>query len=90
MPWGGWKSLQEMEDTLTLEELYLIIDAQYRAQHANRRFMAAMQGVDIDEGVEEARFEDIKRRAEADLAGVSEEKFVFSQIGIEVEADDDD
>ena len=79
-----------MEDTLTLDELYLIVDAQYRAEHRHNKFMAAMQGVDIDEGKEEAQFEEIKRRAEADLAGLSEEQFVLHQIGIEYDADDDD
>lgn len=89
MPWGGWKSLQEMEDTLTMEELYLIVDAQFRKEHREHKFLAAMQGVDLDEGKAEAEFEDIKRRAQADIAGVTEEEFVWSQIGIEVDTDDD-
>lgn len=79
-----------MEDTLTLDELYLIVDAQHRAEHRHHRFLGAIQGIDIDEGAEDAKFEEIKRRAEADLAGVTEEEFVFNTIGIEIESDEDD
>lgn len=89
MPWGDWKSLQEMEDTLTLEELYLIVDAQHRAEHRHNKFMAAIQGVDIDEGKQDDAFEKVKQKAAADLAGKSEEEYVLGMIGIEIEDDDD-
>lgn len=79
-----------MEDTLTLEELYLLLDSKHRAEHKHNRFLAALQGVDIDEGVSEAKFEEIKRKAEAELAGKSEQEHVFDIIGIAYEADDDD
>ena len=88
MPWGDWKSLQEMEDTLTLEELYLIVDAQHRAEHRHNKFMAAIQGVDIDEGKADESFDRVKQRAEAALAGKSEEEHVLDIIGIAYEDDD--
>lgn len=78
-----------MEDTLTLEELYLLVDARHRAEHRNNRFMAAIQGVDIDENKSDEDFERIQRKASADLAGKSEDEFVFDMIGIEIDADDD-
>jgi hypothetical protein len=79
-----------MEDTLTLEELYLLVDARHREEHRRNRFAAAMQGVDIDEGQADADFERVQRKAAADLAGKTEDEFVFSMIGIEVESDEDD
>jgi hypothetical protein len=87
---GNWSNIQEMEATLTLEELYLLIDAMRRREHEHKRFLGLLQGVDIDEGKEEAEFERIKMKAEADLAGKSEEEFTFESIGIVFESDDDD
>lgn len=78
-----------MEDTLTLEELYLLIDASRKVEHRNHKFLAAMQGVDLDEGSNDAAFEKVKMKAMADLEGKSEEEFVFDMIGIEVDDDDE-
>ena len=78
-----------MEETLTLDELYLLVDAMHRKEHRHHKFMAALQGVDIDEGRSEEAFERIKLKAQADLAGQTEEEFTFNMIGIEVEGDDD-
>lgn len=77
-----------MEDTLTLEELYLLIDASRKAEHRNHKFFAAMQGIDLDEGSNDEAFERVKMKAMADLEGKSEEEFVFDMIGIEVDDDE--
>lgn len=87
---GNWSSITEMEAKLTLEELYLLVDVMHEREHRHHKFMAALQGVDIDEGKDEETFERIKRKAAADLAGQTEEEFTFNMIGIEVEGDDDD
>jgi hypothetical protein len=78
-----------MEETLTLEELYLLIDSIYRTEQRHNKFYAAMNGVDLEEGEKNADFERIKQRAAADLAGKSEEEYVFDMIGIEVDNDDE-
>lgn len=87
---GRWKSVIEMEDELTLDELYLLLEAQHRNKHEDRKFLAAMQGVDLDAGQEDQKFKEIELKANADLAGKSEQEYVFGLIGIEVETDDDD
>lgn len=87
---GNWKNIIEMENELTMNELYLLVEAMHRKEHRHNKFMAALQGVDIDEGKDEAKFEEIKQRALADLSGKTEEQYVFDMIGIEIEADDDD
>ncbi len=86
---GAWKSIKEMEDELTLEELYALAEAVHRAEHRRNKFMAALNGVDLDEGKKDDAFERVKQKAAADLAGKSEEEYVFDLIGIEIEPDDD-
>lgn len=78
-----------MEDTLTLDELQLLVDASHRVEHRRNKFAAALKGIDIDDEVDD-KFEEVKRQAEAQLAGMSEEEYVFDLIGIEVDADDDE
>lgn len=50
--------------------------------------MAALQGVDLDGANEsdEERFERIRRQAQAQLAGKSEEELVLGDIGFGYEA----
>jgi len=79
-----------MEDDLTLEELYLLAAAQQRSEQRHNKFMAALNGVDLDEASKkDDAFDRVKMRAAADLAGKSEEEYVLGMIGFEVEDDDD-
>jgi uncharacterized protein (DUF885 family) len=83
---GHWKNFDEIEDSLNLEELQAILVAAREQEHSRQKFAAALKGVDLDAGSnnEETSFEDVKRRAEAKLRGVSEEQIEFSDIGIAV------
>jgi hypothetical protein len=85
---GNWKNIKEMEDTLTMEELTLLVEATYDKEDQDRKFLAALQGIDLNEESDSA-FDAVERRAQADLAGVSEEQYVFDMIGIVVEDDDE-
>lgn len=78
-----------MEETLSLEELYLLIDSKSKEEHNRRKFAAALKGIDLEDNTN-SRFEDIQREAEDILSGRSEEERVFDFIGIEVETDDDE
>lgn len=78
-----------MEDELTLEELYALQDAKHRDEERRNRFAAAIQGINLDEGQSDSDFESVKQRAQATLAGRSEEEYTFDLIGIEIESDDD-
>ena len=89
---GNWKSIDDLEFSITLEELFALHRAIYRSEHRRNKFAAALKGVDLDDfdaEEEETPFEKIKRQAEADLAGKTEDEFVFDMIGIEIETDDD-
>lgn len=76
-----------MEDTLTLEELHLLIDAARKAEHRQHKFAAALKGIDIDEGRQDEGFDRVKQKVAADLAGKSEEEYVFDLVGIEIQSE---
>lgn len=62
------------------------MEAAREREYRGQKFTAALKGIDLDEktGNADASFEDVKRRAEAKLNGVSEEQLEFSGIGIAV------
>lgn len=84
---GTWKNIEELEQTITLEELEAIISASRDKEYRAQKFAAALKGIDIDEGENEAqkRFEEAKRRAEAKMTGKSEEAIEFEALGLDFE-----
>jgi hypothetical protein len=62
---------------LNLDELQAILEAKREQDHENRKFMAALKGINLDEGdsnpAQEA-FERSQMRAAAILSGKSEEE----------------
>lgn len=44
---GTWKSFQEVEDNLSLDELFLIIEQLNEKERRDMEWQAAMQGVDL-------------------------------------------
>lgn len=81
-----------MENVLTLEELQLLIESKQEAEHREHKFLAAMKGVDLDEHISKENdvFDKVKIKAAADLAGKSEDEFVFNMIGIDVVTEGDE
>lgn len=57
--------------------------------HQDRKFTAALKGIDLDEGTVDAEFEDIKRRAEARVLGVSEEEIELDGLINIIDEDED-
>jgi hypothetical protein len=60
---GIWKSYDELEANLSLPELFATLDAKREDQYSRNRFLAALQGVDLEEDEKEdamKRWEDIK------------------------------
>ncbi len=84
---GTWKNIEELEASLTLEELELIVSAVREKEMRMFKFYASMKGVNLDEDEETAgsSFEEIEKRAKARLAGKTEEELDFAALGIEVE-----
>ena len=44
-----WKNFDELEESLCVEELIKILNAVRDREHRERVFMAAIQGIDLDE-----------------------------------------
>jgi hypothetical protein len=86
---GNWLNFTQLEEHLTLDELYALHEALYRKEHRHNKMLAAMNGVDIEEGSEtNETFEEIRARAEEELSGRSSEERSLEDMGIIIESDD--
>lgn len=66
---GHWKNFDELEEQLTLKELEAVRDAWSKQRHSDQKFMAALKGIDIDEGnTDEVSAEDLQRKADVEIA----------------------
>lgn len=67
---GIWKSLEELEDSISIDELHRFYIVKQREDYEQKRFLAAIQGVkmdeyqDPDEVSEKSDFEAVKKRAD--------------------------
>lgn len=50
---GIWKDFQELEDNLSMPELVSILVAKREKDHEDRKFLAAIQGIDLDKDQEQ-------------------------------------
>lgn len=60
-------------------------------RYEDKRFAAAMQGIDLDEGNKESaknRFEEVQARAQARLSGVDPEQQDMFTLGLEFEIEE--
>lgn len=90
---GSWKSIEELEDSVNLEELHRLVMAQRRKEHEERAFAAAMKGVELEpfndpdyadvRTPEEIKEAAMKRRAE--FFGLKEEDDPDNEFGYEME-----
>jgi len=89
---GNWKSIEELEDSVTLEELHRLFLAQQRREYRERAFAASLQGVELpaydDPDYEDVTtFDELKQRVAARQAeAMGGKKFnEFEDFGISVE-----
>lgn len=83
---GAWKDFEEMETNLSLPELEAILDAARKRERNAQRFQAALKGVKLDdEEQKDLTGDDIRRRAEAKMRGMTDEEYDLSEIGIQIE-----
>lgn len=61
---GIWKDYEELETSLSMPELTAVLNAKREADYDNKKFLAAMQGVDLDKQSGKTRnaWEDMKAR----------------------------
>jgi hypothetical protein len=72
---GHWKNFDELEENLSLEELNALLEATRKKDYEDKKFMAAIQGVDLDESNQEV--EDITTLRNPRIA--SEEGLGFNE-----------
>lgn len=82
---GKWKSIDELEESISLQELTFILDHKRKAEQSQRKFLAAIQGIDLDkhdkDPVQE-RIEEVKRRAAVRTIGEHEvERQEYAELG---------
>lgn len=88
---GIWDNIEDLERKINLDELRLILDAARERDYRNQRFLAAIQGIDLDEGVREqnaSRFEEVELRAQACLQGKTIDELEFDILGLDVEIEE--
>ena len=92
---GIWKDFEEMEWTLTVEELQHILNAKSRQDMRTWRFQASLKGINLDdpEGIEEGsgngqqKVADKIKEIEAKRLGIDHDANDFAEIGIAMETE---
>jgi hypothetical protein len=79
---GIWKDYNELETSLSMPELVTTLGAKRELDYEEKKFLAAMQGVDLDENREESNaWEDMKARVFSNRA-TSDSNDILSMQGI--------
>lgn len=74
---GPWKNFEELEESINIDELNLILKAAHEREHRHTKVLAALKGIDIDKADSESaksKFEKAQLRAQARIAGITEEE----------------
>lgn len=73
---GNWKNIEELEETLNLDELRLIINAIHERELRQMKFFAGLNGVDLEKELgmnSQDKVDEIKARVAARQAGENQE-----------------
>lgn len=88
---GLWKNIMELEANISLPELEALLKAARDRDHRNKKFAAALKGIDIDDGPGEndarTAFDRVRARAEGMTNGKSGEEADFNYFGLAVETE---
>lgn len=89
---GIWKNIDELEESISLPELMSIVESSREKELRDRRFAAALKGINLDEqsgSSAKDRVEEMKRKAEAMQSNnISEDQFEFDELGLDFEEED--
>jgi hypothetical protein len=70
---GIWKNFEELESSISMSELMVILESTRELDYSEKKFLAAMQGVDLDEQTgkgQEDPWEAMKARVAAQVSGI--------------------
>jgi hypothetical protein len=85
---GIWKSYGEMEDSISMPELMATLSTKRDLDYQEKKFLAAIQGVDIEEGKKEDAWEEMKKRVlykgkdSSDITNLKGKKAIAAGFGI--------
>lgn len=85
---GIWRNVEDLEDSLSLPELEVILTASRKKEERHHEFLAAIQGIDLhanDNNDAKERFDEVQRRVEAKLTGANEKQLEFDVFGLDIE-----
>lgn len=88
---GIWKNIEELEESLSIDELKAIVKASREKEHRANKFAAALKGINIDEGSQNTakeKFEEVQRRVQAKLYGKSEAALEMDELGLDIEIEE--
>lgn len=76
---------------MSLQELNQVLDSSRKVRKEQNKFLAAIQGIDLDkDDKNNGAFEEVKRRVQAKLSGMSEEEIDLAEVGIKIEEWEDE
>lgn len=70
---GAYKNFDDLEEHLTREELIKMWETAKDSKFKEMKFLATLQGLDIDEGKQDNDLEEVRRRAALRVHGENEE-----------------
>lgn len=88
---GIWINIEHLEDVLSLPELEAILKASRDRETRQNKFLAALQGIDLDKhdqtDAQEA-FDRVQRRVQSKLSGASEDQIEHNDFGFGFDIED--
>lgn len=81
---GHWRNVEDLELCLSLPELEAILRASRKREERQNKFLAALQGIDLDQhnqtDAQEA-FDRVQRRVQSKLSGATEAQLEHNDFG---------
>jgi len=59
---GAWKNFDDLENSISMPELISLLEVKRELDYGDKKFVAAMQGVDLDKDKNDNAWEDMKKR----------------------------
>lgn len=84
---GIWKNFQDLEESVSLEELEAIVIAAHERENRLYKHMAAVNGIDVSEN-EDTRLDELKAKVAAQQSGQSQDAYELSEFLIDMEEEE--
>lgn len=68
---GPWKNIAELEENLTLEEVFGLVNAIHEKEKREAKTLFAVNGIDLDHEEYKSKYKEIQKRADAKRQGMA-------------------